>query len=240
MPMTYVDAGYVCLAGLLSCMTPEALLLLPVFLAAIGARNLGAALASAAGIGVCLVVAGPIVAWLGEVSGYGAVTLRWVVCVLMILQGLILLRRPLTEEFQIFTGGSGYEFRAPDEAGLGGTLRQFGVGIVAGANWMPRLTPALGNASLVAAHDQAAYMALLALFGFGAAAALPWIILGRILRIPSRLMMRDAVEGMAGKRLLGLSMLAVAALGLGGYDVDLVRLIEAHLPEAALKLAVMY
>ena len=238
--MTGLDLTDVALAGLLSCLTPEALLLLPLGLAAIGAGSIVAALGSALGLGMALVLAAPLCVWVGEISGYGPVMLRWIACILLLLQGLILSRRSLTEEFSYLSGGTGNDFRVISEGVLTGFVRHLLLGGVIGAIWLPRLGPALGNATLRAVDAQSNLLPLIALFLFGVAAALPWIVLGRILRTPLRLIARPFVDGMWANRIFGLVLLAVSALVLSGLERPVMDRINLSIPDWAQRLASLY
>lgn len=238
--MTGLDLTAVALAGFLSCLTPEALMLLPLGLAAIGAGSVVAALGSALGLGMALVLAAPLCVWVGEISGYGPVMLRWIACILLLLQGLILSRRSLTEEFSYLSGGTGNEFRVISEGVLTGFVRHILLGGVIGAIWLPRLGPALGNTVLRAVDSQTNLAPLAGLFLFGFVAALPWIVAGRILRTPLRLIARPFVDGMWANRVFGVVLLAVSALVLSGLERPVFAQLNASVPDWAQRLVSLY
>ncbi|MSP00777.1 MAG: hypothetical protein EXR07_06985 [Acetobacteraceae bacterium] len=235
-----LDLIFCLLAGVLSCLTPEALLLFPLLLGAIGASGSASAIMTAAGLGLALVANGAMAEWLGTSLGFEAMSLRWLVCALLILQGIVLMRRSLVERLPLLTGGLERVF---DTAGIdypGGVLRQFLLALLVGANWMPRLGPMLGKASLMAADARNFRFALLMLFVFGVGAALPWLVSGRVARLLVRPIAGGLLRGMAGKRLLGLTLVCVAFLGLTGNDVLLVHWIDTMSPDWARKLAVTF
>jgi cytochrome c biogenesis protein CcdA len=238
--MTGQDFVQIGLAGLVSCLTPEAVMLLPVTFGAIGARGLLAALGAAIGTGVSFVVAGPISAWLGDISGFGPIALRWFCCLLLGIEGGLLSRQALADEFALFTGGSGSEFRLPSGDPFDGVTRLFFLGLLTGGTFIPRVGPALGNASLMAADKYANVQPLGALFVFGLAAAIPWILAGRVLRIPIWLAARDLIDGMAGKRVMALVLVGAAAAGFLGFDAALVREVDPMLPDWVRVLATAY
>jgi len=238
--MTAMDVGYTGLAGVLSCLTPEALLLFPIAFGAIGARGLLSALGAVLGAGLGFLAAGPLSAWLGDISGFGPIAVRWFCCLILGIEGMLLTNRAWTEEFALFTGGSGNDFRVPGGDPLDGVTRQFFLGLLTGGIWIPRVGPALGNASLMAADKYSNLMPLAALFLFGAGAALPWALLGRVLRIPVWLAARPVLEGMAGKRIMALVLLSIAAAGFAGIDATLVAQVDPLLPEWVRQMAMMY
>ena len=61
-------------------------------------------------------------------------------------------------------------------------------------------------------------------------AAIPWILLGRILRFVLRPFEDGVLHGMAGQRLLGLSLFAVAIIGSTGLDVTMAHWLNPKLP----------
>ena len=78
------------------------------------------------------------------------------------------------------------------------------------------------------------------LFVFGIGAALPWIVFGRMVRLPVRGIAPALLHGMAGKRMLGLAFLAVAVLGFGGLDLTLQNRLGTVLPAWSHKLAATF
>jgi len=110
---------------------------------------------------------------------------------------------------------------------LGG---QFVIGVLLGAVWSPCVGPTLGAASLLAAQgrDLASVAAVMGAFGFGTALSL--LLLGILSReVIANWRGRLVAAGQTGKRILGVSLLVVAALILTGAD----RVLEGALVAAS-------
>ena len=89
----------------------------------------------------------------------------------------------------------------------------------------------------VAADGRDVSLAWGVLFAFGLGAALPWILLGRLVRLVTG---GAATEGMMGKAFLALSLFVVAGLGLSGFDQVLAQAIDQGLVQGARELATRY
>ena len=87
--MSAVDIVFGFLAGVVSCLTPEALLLLPLVLVAAGASSRVSMIAPAVGLGLSLVLTG-IVAGSFGMFGFDAFTLRRIVCAVLLLLSVTL------------------------------------------------------------------------------------------------------------------------------------------------------
>jgi cytochrome c biogenesis protein CcdA len=236
--MTAIDLVFGLLAGIVSCLTPEALPLLPLLVAAAGAASRASVIAPAIGLGVAVILTGALAASFGALFGLEAIWLRRVVCVLLILLGVILMRVSLVERFSMLTGGEGG--LSQEGGAYVGAARRFLLALLVGANWDPVPGPTLGKASLMAADAQNYPLAFGILFVFGVGAAMPWIALGRVIRLPIRVIAPRLLDGMLGKRLLGLTLLAVAIVGISGQDVTLARLLDQVSPVWAHKLAITF
>jgi cytochrome c biogenesis protein CcdA len=239
--MSGIDIAFGFLAGIVSCLTPEALLLFPLALGAAGADGRASVIAPAVGLGLSLVLTGLLAGSLGLVFGFEAIWFRRVVCVLLVLQGIMLMSASMVERHPLLTGGLGGVFEAPGATSAGGAFRQFLLALFVGANWWrPAVGPILGKASLMAADTWNSGLALEVLFAFGLGAAVPWIVLGRIVRFVSRPFAGGVIHGMAGKRLLGLALLVVALLGISGQDMTVAHWLGALLPDWTRKLAITF
>lgn len=229
------------MAGIVSCLTPEALLLVPLAFGAAGANGRAGTIALAVGLGLSMVLTGLIAGSLGMAFGFEAIWYRRLVCVLLILQGIALMSASLVERYSGLTGGHPGVFDAAPATPAGNVFRLLLLAFFVGANWWhPVLGPILGRATLMAADIWNSGLALGVLFAFGVGAAVPWILLGRILRFVSRPFAGGVLHGMAGKRLLGLTLLAVAVVGLSGEDIAIAHRLDAFLPDWTRKLAITF
>ena len=239
--MIPTDIGFGFLAGLLSLLTPETLFLLPLLPGAAGASSRAGVAACLVGAGAALVLSGLAAGWLGTTFGLDALWLRRGAGALLLVLGLLLLSGTLTRRFPFLTGGSGGPGERAARAWFGGMVRQFLLALLVGVVWLPRLTPLLGKATLTAAAETLNYaLALEILFAFGIGAVLPWVLLGRIARLILGSLSDAAPAGMAGKRLLGLALVAVAGVSLSGADVAVIQALDALLPNWVGRLAMTY
>jgi cytochrome c-type biogenesis protein len=232
--MNVIDLAFGLLAGVVSCLTPEALLLLPLMIATAGAANRSGVLASAFGLGAAVILTGALAGSIGMVFGLGAEWLRRGVCALLILQAILLMRESTVERFSFLTGGGGI---GPTRSGA---MRQFLLALFVGANWNPLPGPTLGKASMMAADAQNYAMTFAILFLFGVGAAVPWIIVGRAIRLVAWGVAPRVLEGLAGQRILGMTLLAVAVVGISGQDVTLSQWLDRAAPAWMHKLSVTF
>jgi cytochrome c-type biogenesis protein len=229
-----IDAALAFVAGLVSCFTPEALLLFPLFLAAIGADWRGSIVAIAMGLGLSLVLTGI------AALGFDAMWLRRAICALLLLQGIALMNRSTVERFPLLTGGLSGVFADSGDTPARVAFRMTLLALFVGANWIPPAGPTLVRASLMAADARIPGPAFAILFVFGIGAAIPWIVLGRLVRFVLRPLVRRMTGGMGGKRLLGVSLLVVAVLGASGLDLTMAHRLDPLVPPWARKLALSF
>ena len=217
--MTGHDIAFGFLSGIVSFFTPEALTLLPLVLAAIAARGRAAVYTPVIGLGLALVLTSMLATAFGRATGQDAIWLRRILCGVAILLGTALVSRPLVERFSAFTGGAG-GFSGPAGGELGSVFRQILLSLLIGAIWIPKISPTLGKALMMAADGRDLGPALGTIFAFGAGAALPPIVIGRVSRRLLSAAAAGMLEGLAGKRVLGLALIVVAGLAVSGFDTQ--------------------
>src|SRR4051794_28910145 len=181
-----IDLALALLAGVVSCVTPEAVLLVPLLFGAASAVNRASLVAIAVGLGLSLVLTGTLTGSFGALFGYEAIWFRRIVCLLLLILGLALMSGSLSDRFPLLTGGSDRGLTDPATSDRGLIFRMMGLALLVGANLAPRLGPTLGKASMMAAGAQNPVLAFGMLFVFGMGAALSWIIAGRIIRLVLR------------------------------------------------------
>jgi len=238
--MTPADMVLGLLGGVLSCLTPETFLLLPLALAVAGGAGRANMLATAVGLGLSLVVTGLLAGSLEPGFGFEATLFRRIVCAVLVLQGIVLMSATLIGHYPMFTGGQGSVFDRSEGASVGSALRRLLLALFIGANWIPQIGPTLVKASLMAADIRNSGLALGVLFAFGVGAAVPWILLGCILRLVLRPFAGGVLHGMAGQRLLGLSLFVVAIVGSTGLDGAMAHWLNPKLPAWIVKLSTAF
>ncbi len=237
--MNVIDLMLGVLAGLVSCLTPEALLLLPLALGAAGAASRKSVIAPAVGLGLSLVLTG-IAAGSFGLFGLDALSFRRIICAVLAVQGVTLLSASLVDRFAWLTGGLGGMFSDHATGSAGAVFRQLVLALFVGANWVPAPGLTLGKASLMAADLRNPGWGLGVLLAFGVGAAIPWIVTGRIVRLVLHPVAAALFDGMAGTRLLGLALLFVAVLGGSGLDFEMTHWLDAILPDWTQKLAMTF
>ena len=237
--MNVIDILFGFLSGIVSCVTPEALLLFPLALGAAGAIDRKTTIAPAIALGLSLVLTGIAAGSLG-MFGFDARSFRRIICAVLMAQGIVLMSASLVERFPRLTGGRSGAFGMRGGKFFGGPLRQVLLALFVGANWIPSPGLTLAKASLMAADWRNSGWGFVILFAFGIGAAVPWIVLGRVLRILVRPFAETVPDGMAGKRLLGLSLLVVAILGGSGLDAVMTHWLDGILPSWTRKLAMTF
>lgn len=205
--------------------------LLPlVFGPAAAAHRFGMA-ALAAGLVISFVAVGLFIATVGFSIGLDGDVFRTAAAVLLAGLGVVLLSGALQTRLAVAAGGvSDAGSRLIDRvtpSGLGG---QFVLGLLLGAVWSPCVGPTLGAASVLASQGKDLPAVASVMVAFGVGTAVPLLAVGLVSRqVLARWRGRMLQAGKVGKYLLGLSMLAVAALILTGTD----RALEAALVSAS-------
>lgn len=212
--------GFGLAAGVLSTLSPCVLPIVPILLGSAANAHPRAPLALAAGLALSYAMVGSLLAWAGSALGVDTAPVRFVAAALLAALGVLLLSASAQRRFASATAGIGDAGqRLLAHLRLEGLAGQFVIGLVLGVVWTPCVGPTLGAA--VALASQGAYLpqvaSVMAVFGIGA--ALPVLALAYVSRAGlarSRLTLLKA--GRAGKVLLGVALLAVAAMILLGID----------------------
>jgi cytochrome c biogenesis protein CcdA len=218
--LSIVSIALAFLAGLLSCLSPCVLPLLPiVFGAAIAQHRFGPA-ALAAGVAISFFAIGLFVAAIGYGLGLDSHLFRSTGAILMILVGGVLLLPALQLRLSAigtpFSNWIDQRFRGSSTRGL---RSQFGLGLLLGAVWVPCVGPTLGAASVLAAEGKALPEVGLTMLAFGFGAALPLVLLGHLSReVLMRWRARLGATGKGARTALGFVLVALGCLTLGGWD----------------------
>lgn len=227
-PGTYL-LGYA--AGVLSTLSPCVLALLPIVAATALAEHRHGPLALAAGLTVSFTAVGLFVATIGLAAGIDQGPLRKGAAVLMIVFGAFLASVRLQQRFAQAAAGLG-------NAGDGliarlhpkGWSGQFAIGLLLGLVWAPCSGPTLGAAVTLATQGAQIAQAALLMALFGVGAATPLLAVGQLSAATlKRLRGRLVAAGAAGKRLLGVLLVALGAAIVTGLD----KVVEAWLLQLA-------
>ena len=228
MTLGSIGAGF--LAGVLSTLSPCVLPLLPLVLGAAASAHRAGAAMLAVGMALSFTAAGLFVASVGFAIGLDGGVLRTASAVVLGLIGVVLLSKALQARVAAAAGGVSNAGNRLLQRLPGGAFGQFLVGAVLGLIWSPCVGPTLGAASLLAAQgrDLASVGAVMLAFGFGT--ALPLLLIAALSRqVVARWRSRLLTAGQAGKVLMGMGAVMIAALILTGAD----RSVEARLVDAS-------
>ena len=220
-------------AGALSTLSPCVLPIVPVLLGSAASAHRHAPLALASGLALSYAVVGSLLAWVGSSLGVDTEPVRIAGAVILALLGAALLFGGVQRRFASATS-------ALAEAGnrllatlhLDGIRGQFVVGLVLGVVWTPCVGPTLGAAIALASRGSnlPQVASVMAVFGIGA--ALPILALAYASRAwLSRVRGTLLRAGAAGKTVLGVALLAVAAMVLLGADKRIEAALVALSPD---------
>jgi cytochrome c biogenesis protein CcdA len=227
------------LAGILSTLSPCALPLLPIVLgAAVSAHRLGA-VALVAGLCISFVAIGILLATIGFSVGVNEGVTRGLGAVPLAAIGVVLLVPMLQDRISTWASPAGKLLNgAPIGSGWRGQLT---LGLLLGAVWTPCVGPTLGAASMMAAKGEDLWQVGLVMSTFGVGAALPLLAIGLASREAAlRWRGRLLAGGMAGRKILGIALVAVGILVFTGLDKRAESWLVANSPAWLTELTTRY
>lgn len=223
--------GFGLLAGILSTLSPCVLPIIPILLGTATNAHARAPLALAGGLAISYAIIGTGLAWAGSALDLDPAIFRSVGAAVLGVLGLVLMSGSLQQRFASATSGIG-------DAGnnllarmnLDGLWGQFAIGLVLGVVWSPCVGPTLGAAVVLASQGSHLPQVALLMGIFGVGAALPVVALAYVGRSAMMKMRGTLMQaGKTGKMILGIVMIALAAMILSGAD----KPIEAWLVNAS-------
>jgi cytochrome c biogenesis protein CcdA len=242
MELGLASYGFGLLAGILSTLSPCVLPIIPILLASAAGEHARAPLALAAGLALSYAVIGTSLAWASAAIGIDTSIFRGIGAALLGVLGIVLMSSSLQLRFASATAGLGNAGNGLiSRVHLDGLKGQFAIGLLLGVVWSPCVGPTLGAAIVLASQGSQLIQvaALMALFGLGA--ALPVVALAYASRSAAgRLRAGLLLAGKRGKILLGMAMLAIAAVILGGIDKPLEAWMVEHSPSWLTQLTTRY
>jgi cytochrome c-type biogenesis protein len=220
-------------AGALSTLSPCVLPVVPIIMGSAAGTHPRGPLALAAGLAISYAVFGSALAWATSALGFESAIFRTFGAVLLAVLGILLLSSSLQARVAAATAGMGDAGqRLLERMRLDGLGGQFAIGLVLGIVWTPCVGPTLGAAVALASQGGSLPQAatVMASFGLGAVVPLLAIAYGSRAALARRrsLMLRG---GQLGKTLLGIVLLAVAALVLAGADKSVETWLVDRSPE---------
>lgn len=224
------------LAGILGILSPCVWPLVPVVMGSASGGSLRAPLALAAGLSLSFALAGTVLTFILLNLGLGLESLRIVAAVLLVVVGITLLSRRVSDAVaaalsRLLPVSDTGSFNASSPGA------QFFVGATVGLVWLPCVGPTLGAAIALASLGQEmvpAFFVMLA-FGAGTAVALLAAALGSA-ELLRRIRPGVLASATRGKLLLGSVLVVLGVLVLTGWDKQLEAWSLTWLPSWAITL----
>ena len=221
------------LAGALSTLSPCVVPLLPLILGGAVAAHRFGPIALAAGLAVSFVGVGLFIATVGCTVGVDGDVFRLVGAILLLAMGALLLSRAFQNRLALAASPLGARAQSMiDRINPVGLRGQFTLGVLLGAVWSPCVGPTLGAAATLAAQRRNLGQVSAVMFLFGLGAALPMLLIGTLSReVAVRWRGRILHAGEAGKRALGVVMVALALGLIARLDQSVEAALVAWSPE---------
>ena len=198
--------------------------------------------ALAGGMVVSFTLIGVSIASLGLSLDIDPNLIRYISASFLIVFGLLLLNQTLQDKLSALLSPLGSSSQSWLAKGtFSGLTGQFVIGLSLGAVWSPCVGPTLGTAIGLASQGESLAQVSLVMALFGLGATLPMIVIGLLTRqqfsANKERLLRFAYWS---KRIMGGSMLLIAALVLTGWDKQLEAYLLEQLPESMVEWSVKY
>lgn len=236
MSLEFASIPLAWIAGVLSILSPCVWPLIPIVMASAAGKGRLGPLYLALGLSSAFAMAGSLLTFLLLNAGLNPDAFRWFAAGLLVLIGLILIVKHLTDwvSLRLSILSSRLNLGNLDTSSAAG---QFGVGMLLGLVWLPCVGPTLGAAIALASVGQDMGMAFITMFAFGLGTAFALIaaalLSGKLLNA-----WRPRIFDNVGfaKIILGWLLLLLGLMVLTGFDKVLETYALQYLPDWALSL----
>lgn len=222
-------------AGVVTILSPCVWPLVPVVMSSAATSGRTGPLFLAIGLSTAFALSGTVLTLLLLTLGLDPELFRYVAASLLIVVGLILVIKPLSDWVTLRLSGISSRFGGAGRPTAGSPIGQFGVGALLGLVWLPCVGPTLGAAIALASLGQDLILAFLVMFTFGLGTAAMLLIAGlatgRLLQTLRPTLMTGA---QTGKYLLGGLLLGLGLLVWTGIDKMLEAWALGWLPDWAI------
>ncbi|MBE7942748.1 MULTISPECIES: cytochrome c biogenesis CcdA family protein [Ramlibacter] len=234
--------GFGFLAGVLSTLSPCVLPIVPILLGTATNAHPRAPLALAGGLALSYAVIGSSLAWAESALNIDPGLFRGAGAAILGLLGLVLISGDLQQRFAIATSGIGDAGNnLISRMSLDGLKGQFAIGLALGVVWSPCVGPTLGAAVVLASQGSHLLQVAMLMGVFGIGAALPVVALAYVGRGAMARMRGTLMKaGKAGKTVMGVIMIALAAMILSGADKPMETWLVDHSPAWLTQLTTRY
>lgn len=224
------------LAGVLSILSPCVWPLIPVVMASASVQGRTGPLFLALGLSTSFAIAGSILTLVLLNAGLDPVGFRWFAAVLLILVGLTLIIKPLSDWLSLKLSMLSSRVNT-NKLESSSAFGQFGVGLLLGLVWLPCVGPTLGAAIALASVGQDLGMAFVTMFAFGIGTASALIAASVIsTKVLKRWRPSLFKNVSSAKLILGYVLVFLGVMVLSGLDKALESLALQYLPDWALGL----
>lgn len=225
MELTAIPIAF--LAGILSLISPCVLPMIPAVTASSMQASRWGVLSLALGISLAFALAGTLLTFLLLSLGISTEWLRYFSVALMLLMAAVLLIPAAADRFSYWlsrlTGPAANIQLQGSSNGM-----QFLIGATLGLVWLPCVGPTLGTAIALASTGQSMPTAFVVMLSFGLGTALPLVLIGYA---SGAKLQRWRGSAVAGKKLLGWTLLLLALVIITGFDRVLEQLALEILPD---------
>lgn len=219
------------LAGIIGIVSPCVWPLIPIMMSSAG-KGLKPKLLLALGLALAFSLAGGVLSWALISSGLNPIAYRSISAYLLIIVGVILFSKALSDYLSTALSRLTALFNTSDSK-LEQYMGPFGLGLLLGFVWLPCVGPTLGAAIALASQGQDLFKASIVMgsFGLGTAAALLLAASGlsAIFQKTSPAAFSSVLSN--GKRVLGALLIGLGVLVVTGLDLKLEALVLPYLPE---------
>jgi len=224
------------IAGVLSILSPCVWPLVPIVMASSANKGRFGPVFLALGLSTAFALAGGLLTFVLLNVGLSPDAFRWFGASMLVLIGLILVVKPLSEwvnlRLSILT--SRFDIGDRDSKSAYG---QFGIGMLLGLVWLPCVGPTLGAAIALASMGQDMVLASITMFVFGMGTAGALVATAYV----SQKLLDSCRPGLfanvaTAKKILGYLMLVLGLMVFTGVDKMLETLAVQYLPDWAIAL----
>ena len=228
-PLAYI-------AGVLSILSPCVWPLVPIVMASAAGKGRMGPFWLAIGLSTAFALAGGVLTFVLLNAGLNPDAFRWFAATLLVLIGLMLIIKPLSDWVSLKLSVLSSRFNVGNfEAST--SVGQFGVGMLLGLVWLPCVGPTLGAAIALASVGQDMGMAFIIMFafGFGTASALvaAAVVSGKLLTKWRPNVFNNVAKA---KYILGWLLLLLGLMVFLGIDKVLETWAVQYLPDWAISL----
>lgn len=229
-------------AGVLTFLSPCVLPLLPIVFGSAGSEGRRGPVALAAGLVVAFTGAGVLLATTGGAIGFGSGAARVALgSALVVVAVALLVPRAEHALEAALAPVSRWASEHADRPMLAGVPGRFALGLLLGLVWSPCVGPTLGAATALAARGESLPAVVATMLVFGVGAALPLVLVGTASRATlARWRAPLLASGVAGRRVLGVTLLLLGAAIATGFDHAIEAALVGVSPDWLVRLTTRY